>query len=146
AAILFLFSLLIGLDQAGKIAAAVLSGKIESPKLAIALVIFILCIAGVKKSITMFKAGADIIIESPTTPGKKIIFQLGNLFLVLAIIAIVYTISLIIYLVLTKSTGVPAGFGLAASMIFFVMGQGLKGLVQVTHNQSLNSTPKSGAN
>jgi len=145
AVFLLLFCLLIGIGQAGTIAATVMSGNIKFPKLAIALVIFILCIAGVKKSITMFKTGKDIIVEPPTTPGKKIIYQLGNFFLVLAIIAIVYTLSLIAYLMLTNSAGVPAGFGFAAAMILFVMGQGLKGLVQVTHNQSFKPTPKNGA-
>jgi hypothetical protein len=139
AVFLLLFSLLIGLGQAGTIAAAVMSGNIKFPKLAIALVIFILCIAGVKKSITMFKTGKDIIVEPPATSGKKIIYQLGNFFLVLAIITIVYTVSLTAYLIITKSAGVPAGFGIAAAMIFYVMGQGLKGLVQVTHNNSFQS-------
>ncbi len=146
AIILLLFSLLIGLGQAGTIAAIVMSGNIKFPRLAVASIILILCIAGVIKSIKMIKAGKNIIYEPPSAPGKIIIYQLGNLFLVLAVIAVVYTVGLIIYLIITKTSGVPAGFGLAAAMIFFVMGQGLKGLVQTTHNQSLNSTPENGAN
>jgi len=135
AVFLLLFSLLIGFGQAGTITAQVISESINFSKLAIALVIFILCVVGIWKSIVIFKSGKDIIVKPPTTQGKKIIYQLGNVFLALAIIAVIYTFALGTYLIITKSAGVPVGFGLAAALVFYVMGQGIKGLVQVTHNK-----------
>ena len=134
AIILFLFSLLVGLGQSGNIAAAIMSGNIKLPKLAFYCIVLILCIVGVVKSIMDFTRSSNVIIEPPTTQGKKVIYNFGNVLLIISGIVALCTVGLMLFLYVNSSAGIPAGMGLAAALVLYVMGQALKGVSQKTHN------------
>ncbi len=121
--------------MSGNIFASIMRENIELFKFISSCAIFILCIAGIVKSIMVFKRGSNVVVVRPESSGKMVIYVLGNFFLIISGIVAAYTVGLIVYLYIKNSTGVPAGMGFAFSIVLFVIGQGLKGMVQETHNK-----------
>ena len=79
-------------------------------------------------------------ISSPATVFKKIVFYVGFTLLVLSAAIHLATITLIGYLAVTKTVGVPAGMGSGLGLVVFILSAFLLGPTLKTHNSSLQPT------
>ncbi len=127
--IIILISVLIGFSQIGAVVATALSKDINFLRLILSSAITVLCYFGIKRGVQLFKGGSSA-STPPESPKGKLIYSLGNLMLILSAISVASTIGLIIYLNVTKSAGVPAGFGFAIALVLFAVGNGVKGIGQ----------------
>ena len=125
--LIILICVVIGFSQLGAVLASILSKDTQLIRILISTGVLVLSGFGIKRGVQLFR-NTKTTEDKPASAGDIVALKIGNAFLVLSVVSVVATIGLIIYLAVTKSAGVPAGFGFAIALILFVVGQGVKGI------------------
>lgn len=74
-----------------------------------------------------------IIISEPRSSIKSLLFYSGGVLIIISLLILAYTVTLMIYLTVRNTSGVPAGIGIGFALMPFILGACL---IECTANNS----------